>query len=90
MGNMRDGRTKVDLARAINTAIAEQSLSQAEAATLLKLPQPKISSLANYHLDGFSVQRLFRILNALGRDVVIQVGGKNKPGSPGKTSVSAA
>jgi predicted XRE-type DNA-binding protein len=85
-----DGRTKLDLAAAINQAIREQQLSQAQASAMLRIPQPKISALANYHLDGFSVQRLLRILNALGRDVVIQVNKKKKAGSIGKTSVAAA
>jgi predicted XRE-type DNA-binding protein len=84
------GRTKLGLAEAINQSIREQRLSQAQASAMLGMPQPKISALANYHLDGFSVQRLLRILNALGRDVVIQVNKKKKPGSIGKTSVAAA
>jgi predicted XRE-type DNA-binding protein len=85
-----DGRTKFDLAAAINQAIDEQQLSQAQASAMLRIPQPKISALANYHLDGFSVARLLRILNALGRDVVIHVNKKKKAGSIGKTSVAAA
>lgn len=85
-----DGRTKLDLAAAINKAVGEQQLSQAQASAMLRIPQPKISALANYHLDGFSVQRLLRILNALGRDVVIQVNKKKEAGSIGRTSVAAA
>jgi len=85
-----DGRTKLDLAAAINKAIGERQLSQAQASAMLRIPQPKISALANYHLDGFSVQRLLRILNALGRDVVIQVNRKKEAGSIGKTTVAAA
>jgi predicted XRE-type DNA-binding protein len=84
-----ESRTKFDLAAAINKTLGEQRVSQAQASTILKLPQPKISALANYRLDGFSVQRLLRILNTLGRDVFIQV-GKKKAGSTGKTSVIAA
>lgn len=85
-----DGRTKVDLATAINRVIREQRLSQAQASAALRLPQPKISALANGHLEGFSVQRLLRILNALGQDVVIQVNKKKEAGTIGKTSVRAA
>ena len=85
-----DRETKLRLATAIIEAIREQQLSQSEAAALLWIPQPKVSALVNYRLEGFSVQRLFRALNALGRDVVIQIGGKKKPGSAGKTSVRAA
>ena len=41
--------------------------------------QPKISALANYRLEGFSVERLMHFLNALGRDVEIVI--RNKPAS---------
>src|SRR5207249_11682447 len=58
---VRSGRigrpTKFDLAAAINKAISEQRLSQVQASAMLRIPQPKISALANYHLDGFSVKR---------------------------------
>jgi len=85
-----ENQTKTDLATAINVAISELRLSQAQAADVLGIPQPKISALANYRLDGFSVQRLFKLLNALGRDVVIQVGKRKEAQSKGKTSVRAA
>lgn len=85
-GNGSDRQTKLRLAKAINEALRQQGLSQSDAAALLGIPQPKVSALANYRLDGFSVQRLFRLLNVLGRDVVIQI-SKKKPGSVGKTSV---
>ncbi|HZR32038.1 MAG TPA: helix-turn-helix transcriptional regulator [Terriglobales bacterium] len=83
-----DRHTKLRLASAIKEAIRQQQLSQSEAAALLGIPQPKVSALVNFHLEGFSVQRLFRALNALGRDVVIQISSKNR-GSAGKTFVSA-
>ena len=66
-------QTKVRLAVAINQIIADSNLSQAAAADLLEINQPKISALANYRLDGFSVERLMHFLNALGRDVEIVI-----------------
>ena len=51
-------QTKVRLAVAIQQIIQERRLSQAAAARLLDINQPKISALVNYHLDGFSVERL--------------------------------
>lgn len=86
----RRSETKHRLATAINDAMLQQGLSQSEAAVLLRIPQPKVSALVHYHLDGFSVQRLFRILNDLGRDVVIQICNPKRPGVPGKTFVNAA
>ena len=41
--------------------------------TALGINQPKISALANYRLDGFSVERLMNFLNSLGRDVEIVI-----------------
>lgn len=70
---------KAELARKISKIITQQKMSQAEAAELLGVDQPKISALINGKLSGFSTVRLFRFLNALGRDVEIVV--KNKPQS---------
>jgi predicted XRE-type DNA-binding protein len=66
-------QTKVRLAVAINQIIDSSGFSQMAAADLLDINQPKISALANYRLDGFSVERLLRFLNALGRDVEIVI-----------------
>lgn len=66
-------QTKVRLAVTINQIIASANLSQAAASEVLKVNQPKVSALANYRLDGFSVERLMNFLNALGRDVEIVI-----------------
>jgi len=41
--------------------------------------EPKISALANFRLDGFSVERLMHFLNAPDRDVEILI--RRKPRS---------
>ncbi len=66
-------RTKIQLAVALNQIIQKHHLSQATAADVLGVNQPKISALSNYRLDGFSVERLINFLNALGRDVEIVI-----------------
>jgi predicted XRE-type DNA-binding protein len=53
--------------------VRERKLTQSQAAKLLGVDQPKISALMNGKLDGFSTERLFRFLNALGRDVEILI-----------------
>src|ERR1700732_1952846 len=58
-------QTKLRLAHAINGVIARRLLSQAAAAEKLGINQPKVSALANYKLDGFSVERLMTFLTAL-------------------------
>jgi predicted XRE-type DNA-binding protein len=72
-------QTKVRLAVAIQQIIQARRLSQAAAARLLGISQPKISALANYHTEGFSVERLLHFLNALDRDVEIVI--RKKPRS---------
>jgi predicted XRE-type DNA-binding protein len=75
--------TKVRLAVAINKILEQKRLRQAAAAKLLNLNQPKISALANYRLEGFSVERLMRFLNALDRDVQIIIRPKRSSRRPG-------
>ena len=72
-------QTKVRLALAIQQIIQARRLSQTAAARLLDINQPKVSALVNYHLDGFSVERLMNFLNALDRDVEIVI--RKKPRS---------
>ena len=77
--NADEKQTKVRLAVAIQQIIQARRLSQTAAASLLDINQPKISALVNYRLDGFSVERLMRFLNALDRDVEIII--RKKPRS---------
>lgn len=66
-------QTKTRLALALNRIIEDQALKQVDAARLLGIPQPKVSALVNYRLDGFSVEKLIDFIVALGRDVEITV-----------------
>jgi predicted XRE-type DNA-binding protein len=77
LDNPEDLLVKAELARKIISIISAQNLTQAEAAMLLGIDQPKVSALVNGKLSGFSTSRLFRFLNALGRDVEIIVKPKN-------------
>jgi predicted XRE-type DNA-binding protein len=53
--------------------IEERSLKQVEAAEIMGVDQPKVSQLMHGKLDGFSMERLYRFLNALGMDIEIVV-----------------
>ena len=66
-------QTKTRLALALNRIIKARGLKQAESALLLGVPQPKVSALVNYRLDGFSVEKLMDFIVTLGRDVEIVV-----------------
>jgi predicted XRE-type DNA-binding protein len=86
--NPADEDTKMDLAVAINDAIEERGLRQAEAAKRIGATQPQVSALANYRLSGFSIGRLVDFLTALGRDV--EIGYRvTKSGEPGHVRVRA-
>ena len=64
---------KSELVSRICGIIAKRGLTQAQAAKILGINQPKVSALMRGHLDGFSSDRLFRFLNALGSDIEIAV-----------------
>jgi predicted XRE-type DNA-binding protein len=64
---------KADLAIEISRVLEERNLTQAEAAAIMGIDQPKVSALVRGRLDGFSMERLYRFLNALGIDVEIVV-----------------
>ena len=48
-------QTKLRLANAINGVIARRQLTQACVAERLAVNQPKVSALANFEIDGFSL-----------------------------------
>lgn len=83
-------QTKLKLAHAINSVIARRWLTQAAAAARLGVNQPKVSALANYKLDGFSVERLMTFLTALDQDVEIVIKKKPRSRAVGRITVSAA
>lgn len=68
-----DLMAKANLALHIKRTIEARKLTQVQAASLLGLDQPKVSSIINGRLDGFSTERLMRFLNDLGCDVNISV-----------------
>ena len=82
-------QAKTRLALELNTILAERKLKQVEAAKLLGIPQPKISALRNYLLDGFSVERLMEFLTALNRDVEIVIRPRSTKTGIGHISVVA-
>jgi predicted XRE-type DNA-binding protein len=69
---------KAELAHRIMTIIERRKLTQAEAARLLDVDQPKISALKRGRLSGFSLDRLVRFLMLLGNDVEIVVKERGK------------
>jgi predicted XRE-type DNA-binding protein len=78
---------KAELARTIRRLIERRELTQTEAARVLGTTQPKVSDLFRGRLDGFSMERLYRFLNALGQDVRIVI--RPKPRSRRRATIRA-
>lgn len=86
-----EARAKAQLAHAIAIMIEARGLSQGEAARLLGIDQPKVSNLVRGKLGGFSLDRMFRFLTLLGRDVEIIVKDREgNDGTSGHISVAVA
>ncbi len=64
---------KAKLSIKIERLIKERRLTQKQAAALMGLTQPNISDLLRGRLDGFTLDRLFRCLDALGQEIEIVV-----------------
>jgi predicted XRE-type DNA-binding protein len=80
---------KTRLALAVNELLKARKLKQREIASLLGVPQPKVSALKNYRLDLFSVERLMEFLTALNQDVEIMIRPRPNTSEPGHISVLA-
>jgi predicted XRE-type DNA-binding protein len=80
---------KAELARRICDLIAERQLTQTKAAVVLGVDQPKVSALMRGKLDGFSTDRLFRFLNALGREVDIVIRPARRAGGADTRVITA-
>lgn len=68
-----EAMAKAKIAVKIFETIKAKKLTQAQAAKILKISQPKVSLLLRGYLTDFSLERLLRFLNDLGQDVYISV-----------------
>src|ERR1700676_4887928 len=71
--NPEGALAKAEIAMKIHELIKKKKLTQAKAAKILKISQPKVSLLLRGHLTDFSLERLLRFLNDLGQDVYISI-----------------
>lgn len=85
--NSEEMLIKAELASKIGEIIEIKNLTQMDAAEILGIDQPKVSALIRGRLTGFSTERLFRFLNALGSDVEISVKPKPKSRTAAVTTV---
>src|SRR5690606_26870334 len=81
---------KAKLAQRISELIVLEGWTQAQAASVLDIDQPKISALMRGRLSGFSTDRLFRWLINLGQDVEITVTPKSPSEPRGRITVTSS
>jgi predicted XRE-type DNA-binding protein len=79
---------KAELAAKIIEEIQRRRLTQAQAAAMLRIDQPKISALKQGKLSGFSIERLMRFLVLMGRGVEITVKAKTRSRSVARLRVA--
>lgn len=89
LGKPRDRLVKAELAHQICQAIAARRLTQAKAAEIMGLDQPKVSALMHGKLKGFSVERLLQCLNDLGHEIQITIRPVRQGSRRGDTHVIA-
>ena len=80
---------KVSIARAINSVLSQNEMTQQQAARITGLDQSKISAILRGRLKGYSVRRLMKILILLGHDIDIHI-SKTSQNKPGRLKVHAA
>lgn len=79
---------KAEITSRIAQLIEKKGLTQSQAAARMKLDQPKVSRLLRGHFSGFSVDRLFDVLNRLGHSVEVRISAKERPPEKTRTRVS--
>jgi predicted XRE-type DNA-binding protein len=80
-------QAKLRLAYVLNQVLDARKLSQADAAKVLGVTQPKVSALRRYKLAGFSVERLMNLLTTLDQDVEIVIRQKPRSRKVAKISI---
>jgi predicted XRE-type DNA-binding protein len=86
VADSREHFVKAGLVLRIDGIIRRRKLTQAAAAEILGIDQPKVSAMLSGQFRGYSVERLMRFLVALGHDVEIVV----KPRKRGSAELRVA
>lgn len=86
LANAGEHLIKAGLVVRIDRVIRRRKLTQAAAAQLLGVDQPKVSAMLAGRFRGYSVERLMKFLVALGHDVEIVV----KPRRRGRAELRVA
>lgn len=87
--NPEEALAKAELAILISITIKRKKLTQKQAAELIGVDQPKISAIIRGQLSGFTMDRLFRFLMALGMDIIIEAKPHISRSTPTQIQVSS-
>ena len=89
--NPEDLQLKAALVVQIHRLMRARKLTQTAAAKLIGIKQPDLSNILRGHHDGFSIERLMRMLTAFDQDVEITVRPRRKKtGEAGRVTFKAA
>ena len=80
---------KAELVTRIDAIIRRRGMTLAETGFLLGLSQTDVSRLLRGDFREYSLERLLRLLTALGRDVEIVIRRPLSPASPGALRITA-
>ena len=80
---------KAELVSRIDDIVRGRGLTQTEAARQMGLSQPDVSRLLRGDFREYSLERLLRLLNALGRDIDIVI-RKPRSADGGKLRIASA
>jgi predicted XRE-type DNA-binding protein len=89
--NPEELQLKAALVLQIHRLMRARKLTQTAAAKLIGIKQPDLSNILRGHYEGFSIERLMRMLTAFNQDVEITVRPRRKkPGETGRITFKAA
>ncbi len=91
--NAEEHLLKASLVVQLHRLIKARKLTQVAASMLICIKQPDLSNILRGHYQGFSLERLMRMLTAFGQDIDITVRprrGKSKEGGRIRFNAAAA
>ena len=86
--NAVEHSVKADFVLLIADLIKDRGITQTKAAEILGVSQPDISNILRGRFSGFGLERLLGFVNALGKDVRINI-TQAKEHKPGRVLVNA-
>jgi predicted XRE-type DNA-binding protein len=88
--NAEEHLLKASLVVQLHRLIKARKLTQTAAAKIAGIKQPDLSNILHGHFQGFSLERLMRMLTAFDQDIEIKVRPRRKKkGSTGEITFSA-